>query len=223
MECLIFLPESENFFLKEIDPSFHCFVQNASAGIDGSGLLFHSPVNLSPHDGILIEESSGSACHFYELRNRYPLSLTQQFTDRPFRCGYLFITSFPVHFNHPVVFVHILHPIHLNLRAGFWSVVPVLFGFLQPEVDYSFFCNAIICLFKKKNRCPVNIHTVISGSFVRNSRWLSNKFLCAALRHISIAAPHQTGGGAERCYPGSTFGGGAQPRGPAGHPHHRPQ
>lgn len=49
---------------------------------------------------------------------------------------------------------------------------------------------------QKKNRCPVNIHTVISGSFVRNSRWLSNKFLCAALRHISIAAPHQTGGGA---------------------------
>ena len=55
---------------------------------------------------------------------------------------------------------------------------------------------SIICLCKKKNRCPVNIHTVISGSFVRNSRWLSNKFLCAALRHISIAAPHQTGGGA---------------------------
>lgn len=26
MECLIFLPESENFFLKEIYPSFHCFV-----------------------------------------------------------------------------------------------------------------------------------------------------------------------------------------------------
>lgn len=76
---------------------------------------------------------------------------------------------------------------------------------------------------QKKNRCPVNIHTVISGSFVRNSKWLSNKFLCAALRHISIVAPHQTGGGAERCYPGSTFGGGAQPRGPAGHPHHRPQ
>ena len=37
---LIFLPEPENIFLEEIDPSFHCFVQDTSAGIDGSGLLF---------------------------------------------------------------------------------------------------------------------------------------------------------------------------------------
>ena len=74
-ERLIFLPEPENFFLKEIDPSFHCFVQDTSAWIDGSGLLFHSPVNFGPHNGILIEESSGSSCHLYELRNRYPLSL----------------------------------------------------------------------------------------------------------------------------------------------------
>ena len=69
---------------------------------------------------------------------------------------------------------------------------------------------SIICLCKKKNRCPVNIHTVISGSFVRNSRWLSNKFLCAALRHISIVAPHQPAAARNGCYPGSTFGGGAQ-------------
>ena len=66
---LIFLPEPENFFLEEIDPSFHRFVQDTSAGIDGSGLLFHGPVNLSPHNGILIKEPSGSACHFYQLRN----------------------------------------------------------------------------------------------------------------------------------------------------------
>ena len=47
---------------------------------------------------------------------------------------------------------------------------------------------SIICLCSKKNRCPVNIHTVISGSFVRNSRWLSIKFLCVTLWHMSIRA-----------------------------------
>ena len=47
---------------------------------------------------------------------------------------------------------------------------------------------SIICLCSKKNRCPVNIHTVISGSFVRNSRWLSIKFLCVTLWHMSICA-----------------------------------
>ena len=47
---------------------------------------------------------------------------------------------------------------------------------------------SIICLCSKKNRCPVNIHTVIRGSFVRNSRWLSIKFLCVTLWHMSIRA-----------------------------------
>ena len=47
---------------------------------------------------------------------------------------------------------------------------------------------SIICLCGIKNRCPVNIHTVIRGSFVRNSRWLSIKFLCVTLWHMSICA-----------------------------------
>ena len=47
---------------------------------------------------------------------------------------------------------------------------------------------SIICLCGIKNRCPVNIHTVIRGSFVRNSRWLSIKFLCVTLWHMSIGA-----------------------------------
>ena len=47
---------------------------------------------------------------------------------------------------------------------------------------------SIICLCGIKNRCPVTIHTVIRGSFVRNSRWLSIKFLCVTLWHMSIRA-----------------------------------
>ena len=88
---LIFLPEPENFFLKEIDPSFHCFVQDASAGIDGSGLLFHGPVNLSPHDGILIREIPLEApVIFTSCGTDTRLSLIQQFADRPFRRGISF-------------------------------------------------------------------------------------------------------------------------------------
>jgi len=76
-QFLIFLPQSEDLVLEQIDPAFHCLIQDASAWINGSGLLFHGPVYFSSYDWVLIKESSGSASHLHKLGNRYSLALFQ--------------------------------------------------------------------------------------------------------------------------------------------------
>ena len=78
---------------------------------------------------------------------------------------------------------------HILCDLSFWwhyIYLRFIIFVIQRKLYIKFPCLSIICLCSKKNRCPVNIHTVISGSFVRNSRWLSIKFLCVTLWHMSI-------------------------------------
>lgn len=126
MQLFILLLQFPDLLFQQLNPAAHRFIEDISAWVDGSGLLFQRLVDLGPHNRILIKEASGKSGHLHQLRDRYPVPFFQHLPDLQLCRSDLFIAFLPVQFDHFIVFVHSLHPTLPGLQAGSWSVLPWL-------------------------------------------------------------------------------------------------